>query len=58
MKDYYWTVATYGGRAIELTVDFLNIESAGDCAKDFLKVFDELNARVTLKNVLRGFSKR
>ena len=54
MKDYYWRVATYGGRAIELTVDFLNIESAGDCAKDFLKVFDGLNARATLLKTYCG----
>ena len=54
MKDYYWRVATYGGRVIELTVDFLDIESAGDCAKDFLKVFDGLNARATLLKTYCG----
>ena len=54
MKDYYWRVATYRGRVIELTVDFLDIEFAGDCAKDFLKVFDGLNARATLLKTYCG----
>lgn len=40
MKDFYWRIATYPGRFIELTVNFLDIESGSNCDKDFLKVFD------------------
>ena len=58
MKDYYWRVATYSGRVIELTVDFLDIESGGGCAKDFLKVFDGLNARATLLKTYCGETPR
>ena len=58
MKDYYWRVATYSGRVIELTVDFLDIESGGGCAKDFLKVFDGLNARATLLKTYCGENPR
>ena len=54
VKDYYWRLATYGGRVIELTLDFLDIESAGNCTKDFLKVFDGLNARANLLKTYCG----
>ena len=54
MKDYYWRVTTYGGRVIELTVDFLDIESPGDCAKKFLKVFDGPSTNAALLNTYCG----
>ena len=40
MKDFYWRIATYPGRIIDLTVDVLDIEPGNNCDKDFLKVFD------------------
>ena len=40
MKDFYWRIATYPGRIIELSVDVLDIESSNNCGKDFLKAFD------------------
>ena len=54
MKDYYWRLATYGERIIELTLDFLDIELADDCAKDFLKVFDGPNPRASLLKTYCG----
>lgn len=56
MKNYYWRVTTYRGRVIELTVDFLDMESAGDCAKDFLKVFDGRSTNAALLNAYCGDS--
>ena len=40
MKDFYWRIATYPGRIVELRIHFLDIESSNNCYKDFLKVFD------------------
>ena len=48
LKDYYWRLATYRGRVIEITIDFLDIESDPNCAKDFLKVYDGVNANARL----------
>ena len=54
MKDYYWRLATYRGRVIEITIDFLDIESDPNCAKDFLKVYDGVSINAPLLKTFCG----
>lgn len=54
MKDYYWRIATYRGRVIEITIDSLDIESDPNCAKDFLKVYDGVSTNARLLKTFCG----
>ena len=57
LQDYYWRIATYGGRVIELKFDDFELEGGGDCAKDFVKVYDGLSTRSRLIETLCGSKK-
>ena len=57
LQDYYWRIATYPRRVIALKFDDFELEGDGDCAKDFVKVYDGLSTRSRLLVTLCGSKK-
>ena len=53
-KNYFWRITAPQGRRIEVTFNEFEIESEGNCAKDYLKIFDSSSAGDSLLGTYCG----